>query len=264
MKPVHLVLALQVLLAAPAMAGEIITDVCALRSCRDLTLEERQAFGKTLAGVISAMSPPSATRYEHNGLKSAQGLGSFLISDATFESEEYPSNIVDTLGIGTPGGVFPRTFQLIYTYVLKNQGERISLAALTVPGSGGPMDIYDLKIEITVMAWPCALLPPPEGVEFSETTTETAWDTLVVERASPTDPKVLVGNILLGARAPSESSAGPPGTPGAKMAPVKAIRIVVEGGARDVREVMKKINRKQLKDLIALGKPPPPPPKKKK
>lgn len=220
-------------------------DACAKRTCRELTAPERTTMGRLLDRLMSSLTLPGAARFESSGMRSVHGLGSFLLTDSTWEDAEYPANIVDSVAAAWPGGAFPRSCSVVYTYMLKNEGERHAFRDFGGALAGGTVDIFDLRLQASILPAPAV---PPSSADPENPDTiaavETKPDVLVVETLTGL-PKRLVSTTLIGARV-AEGEGEPAGGDIKGLARPRAVKVEIEGPPKDVRELAKKIDRRAM------------------
>jgi hypothetical protein len=260
----HFGLALGVLLfVAPAYGQDeeeeegqpqaLVLDPCAEHPCRELTREERASFGRVLAKLIDGMPVPNRLRYEQSGLNSIQGLGQFLITDAVRQSNAFPANVVDTVGLAYPGGVFPRKLAIAALYVVKASERGVGVDQRFHRTATGEMEVFDLRIAIS--GHPTALFA--EGLATGRTL-QSSNGVLVWESKLPAEERkqgMAWFSMIVGARTRDRASMrGGGGAPGEGLAPLRAIRVDIQGPAQEARGLVKLIDKKALKALLAPAK----------
>jgi len=235
----------------PLVRGQV-PDPCAESSCRALTLEERGAFGRVLAKLIAAVPTPDDGRFQQAGLKSMQGIASTLVTEATWQSPVFPSNVVDPMAMSHSGRAFPRTLGLVYSYVLKDERERARLGlgdAFHTTGDG-EMEAFDLQIRLSASARPALASREAlgEGKKMERSKDVLLWDARLPPEEKGTKRIVM----LLGARIERAEEPGAVAgeTAPGQLAPVRSIRIELHGPKADVEALKKRIDRKALLKLL--------------
>jgi hypothetical protein len=234
-------------LAVPglARAGDIVfpTDVCAKFPCRELTAEEQAKIGRVMSKLMTALPTPEAERFQQTGLKSQQGLGAVMVSTDMWQASNFPANVVDTSALGFgKAGAFPRSFALVYSFTLKDEGERetLNIGPSFHKQSNGDVENFDVRIEASAWAIPAVYdagsYPIAKG---SDTYERKLWG---AERNTS------MITVIVGAHAPRKES--PSGKPADYLAPVKAIKFDLQGPTAEVKALAKKLNRAALKQLL--------------
>lgn len=235
--------ALLLLAPAAASAADIAfpVDACARFSCRELTRPEQAMLGRVMAKLMSLLPTPDPARYEQTGLKSAQGLGAVMVTDAMWQSSSFPANIVDPMALGFgKAGAFPRSFALVYSYSLKDEGERtrLGLGQRFHKGPDGELEAFDVRIEASAWAIP-APTEPGSKARGGDLWEKAFWG----EEKGTSKLTLIVG--------PKAAKKEPPqGAPGERLAPIKAIRIDLQGPTSEVRALAKKVDRRALKAVL--------------
>ncbi|MGI5863545.1 MAG: hypothetical protein ACOX6T_16025 [Myxococcales bacterium] len=249
------------LLVAPAYAQEedegqpqpIALDPCAEHPCRELTREERAGFGRLLAKLIEAMPVPDRLRYEQSGLNSIQGLGQFLITDAVRQSSAFPANVVDSVGLAYSGGTFPRKLAIAALYVVKASERGVGIDQRFHRTETGEMEVFDVKVAIAGYATPLFA----EGLATGRVL-QSSGDVLVWEAKLPAEERkqgMALFSMVVGARTRDRAAMrGSGGAPGDALAPLRAIRVDVQGPASEARALLKQVDKRALKALLAPAK----------
>lgn len=243
-----LVAALTVLVLgpAPARAEEFVipVDPCSKYACRELTKEEQAKLGRVMSKLMNGLPTPETERYEQTGLKSMQGQGAVMVTDPMWQASSFPANIVDTMALGFgKDGAFPRSFMVIYSYALKDQGtrEKLGLKQGFHKTAEGEMEVFDLRIEAS--AWPV-----PAPVDRGSVPVGGKGTDIFERRLAGDEQGTSRVSVIVGPKANEKDT--PEGVPPARLAPVKAVKVVLQGPRADVIALAKKINRAALKGLI--------------
>jgi hypothetical protein len=228
----------------PADDLALSVDPCADRPCRELTREERASFGRLLAGLIAPLPQPSGANYERSGLKSIQGLGSSFVSDEVRQSPAFPENVIDPLGVATEQGLFPRSLGLAFSYTRKGSG---TAKAGAHRNGKGEIEVFDLKIEITGQPDPALVRPSAAARIIDSSASAFAWE----EPLQGEEAGMAVVTCVLGEYSRERIAQRAEQATSEKLAPLRSIRVLIEGPSQEAQEILKKLDRKSLKSLIA-------------
>lgn len=224
-----------------ALAGgktvEFATDACAKFPCRELSQEEVAKLGRVFSKLMSLMPTPDAEKFEQRGLRASNGIGWTMVNDDTWQAANFPANVVDTMALGFgKDGAFPRSFALSYSYSFKTEGDRGKLTAEHVL-ENEDIEYFDVRIEVS--AWPC-----PAPLEAGMVQGGGFFIKALKGRERGTS-KIAV--IVGGSAAKRVTPSG--GPPGDGLAPIKAVRILLQGPTDQVKALARKIDRKALKAM---------------
>ncbi len=235
------------LLAAPCAARaagrakgktvEFATDACAKFPCRELTQEETAKLGRVLSKLMSLLPTPDAEKFEQRGLRASNSVGWTMVSDETWQAANFPANVVDTMALGFgKGGAFPRSFALSYSYSFKNEGDRGKLNAEHVL-ENEDIEYFDIRIEVS--AWPFAA-PLEAGM-----TPGPGYQVKALRGRDRGTSKIAV--VVGGSAARRATPSGPPGD---GLAPIKSVKITLQGPTDVVKALAAKIDRRALKAML--------------
>ncbi|MGC4122641.1 MAG: hypothetical protein QM765_50340 [Myxococcales bacterium] len=215
---------------------EFATDACAKFPCRELTQEETAKMGRVLSKLMSLLPTPDAEKYEQRGLRASNSIGWTMVTDEMWQAANFPSNVVDTMALGFGKAAFPRSFALTYSYSFKSEGDRGKLSAEHVL-ENEDIEYFDIRIEVS--AWPFAA-PLEPGMQPGP-----GYQIKALKGKEKGTSKIAV---IVGGSAAKKGS--PSGQPGDELAPIKSVRILLQGPTDDVKALAAKIDRAALKAMV--------------
>jgi hypothetical protein len=216
---------------------EFATDACAKFPCRELAQDETAKLGRVLSKLMSLLPTPDAERYEQRGLRASNSIGWTMVSDETWQATNFPANVVDNMALGFgKEGAFPRSFALTYSYSFKNEGDRGKLSAEHVL-ENEDIEYFDIRIEVS--AWPC-----PAPLEAGMV----AGGGYFIKALRGKEKGTSKIAVIVGGSAATKGT--PSGQPGDGLAPIKAVKITLQGPTDDIKALARKIDRAALKAMV--------------
>lgn len=220
-------------------------DPCSVNPCRELTRDERAAFGRLLSKMMDAMPVPDRLSYQQSALKSVQGLGQSFITDEQRHNSVFPANIVDPMALAYTTGTFPRSLSVAFLFVRKDGGqggERVHKVG------SGELEIFDLRIQVTGFAVPVVADVLASGRKLESKGAVAMW-----ERTLPAEEKgMALVSVLVGQRTEDrEATVGSGAQPPDALASLHAVQVDIHGPKNEVQAIAKKVDTKALSALIA-------------
>lgn len=217
-------------------------DQCAANPCRELSRDERAAFGRLLTKMMEAVPAPDRLRYKQTALKTNQGLGQSIVTDEMRQSSDFPANLVDPMGLAYGTGSFPRSLSVAWLYNRADRGGERPHAT-----GSGEMEIFDARVQVSAFAAPVRC----EGLTKGRTL-ESKGIVLMWERPLPPEEAGMsLVSLVVGQRSETRGTAATGAPPPEALAGLKAVQVDIFAPKGEALAIAKKVDTRTLTELLA-------------